>query len=233
MPVKYYLHKNALSTNPESHKAVIVPHKVNTLADIIAEMVQRGTTLSEADILASLHLFFEVVGQQVQQGNHVNVPIVNIKPGISGEFSTSTATFDPSHHKLKATASVGPAIKKVMQNTATEKITQPLTVPVLNAFKDILSQNFNTTLSPGGIGQITGSHLKYNPENPNEGIFFVSAARQEYKVINVAIRTLGRLVFSIPEAMPPGNYTLEVKRAFGKSDASIRKGILASLLIIE
>lgn len=233
MAVKYYLRTNALSSNPESHKALIVPHKINTLSDIIYEMVNRGTTLSEPDILASLHLFFEVVTQQVQDGNHVNTPIVNLKPGISGGFNGSTDHFDPLRHKIKATASIGPAIKRTMEKAVTEKINKSLTVPILTVFKDIQTQNVNSIISPGGIGQVVGSHLKYNPENPAEGIFFVSSGLVEFKVTNVAIRTLGKLVFSIPSSLPTGNYSLIVKRAFGKSDASIRKGVLASLLIVE
>ena len=233
MAVKYYLHTNALSLNLTSHKAVIVPHKINHLSDIIDEMLKRGTTLSEADILASLHLFFEVVTQQVQDGNHVNTPIVNLKPGISVGFNDSTDHFDSLRHKLKATASIGPAIKRGMGKAMPEKITKTLTVPVLSAFKDIQSQSVNAIVSPGGIGQIMGSHLKYNPENPAEGIFFVSSGLEEYKVTNVAIRTLGKLVFSIPSSLSTGNYSLVVKRAFGKSDTSIRTGILATPLSVE
>lgn len=233
MAVKYYLRTNALSSNPTSHKALIVPHKINGLSDIIDEMLKRGTTLSEADILASLHLFFEVVTQQVQDGNHVNTPIVNLKPGISGGFNGSTDHFDSLRHKIKATASIGPAIKRMMEKAVTEKITKPLTLPILTAFKDIQTQNVNSVVSPGGIGQIVGSHLKYNPENPTEGIFFVSSGLEEFKVTNVAIRTLGKLVFSIPASLPTGNYSLIVKRAFGKSDTTIRKGILSFSLRVE
>lgn len=233
MAIKYYLRKNSLSINQKSHKAVIVPYKINTLSDIIDEMLTRGTTLSEADIVASLHLFFEVVTQQVQEGNHVNTPIVNLKPGISGSFNNSTDNFDPLRHKIKATASVGPAVKRMMEKAVSEKITKTLTVPILTSFKDIQTQNLNAVVSPGGIGQIIGSHLKYNPENPAEGIFFVSSAQEEFKVTTVAIRTLGKLVFSIPASMPTGNYTLIVKRAFGKHDTSVRKGVLAHPLTVD
>lgn len=232
MPVRYYLRKNAISSNPTSHKAIIVPYKINNVSDIISEMLKRGTTLSEADILASLHLFFEVVNEEVQEGNHVNLPIANLKPGISGEFYGSSDQFDSSRHKIKATASIGSVTKKIMKEVVTEKITKPLTVPILTAFKDVHTQNLNSVISPGSIGQIIGNHLKYNPENANEGIFFVSDNEQEFKVNTVATRTLGKLAFIIPQ-LPSGAYTLIVKRAFGKSEATLRNGSLSFLLKVD
>jgi len=230
MAIKYYLRQNAISANLGSHKPIIVPYKVNTLPDIVEAMAKKGTTVSKADILATFQLLLEVISEELQEGNHVNLPFVNLKPGISGEFRNSSDSFDPTRHKLKATASIGIIVKKSMQKAKAEKISMPLTVPVLTIFKDIQTQSSNTLVSAGGIGQIVGNHLKYNPENPNEGIFFVSANHQEFKVNHVAIRTPKQLLFSIPESLPVGSYSLIIKKAFGKSDTTIRNGRLAILL---
>lgn len=89
MSIKYCLHRNAIAQNAESHKAMIIPQNVHDLQSIIAQMLQRGTTLDEVDILAALHLFFEVVVQEVTDGNLVNLPIVNIKPSITRAFDSA------------------------------------------------------------------------------------------------------------------------------------------------
>jgi hypothetical protein len=226
MPIKYYLHQNAIAKRPESHKAVIIPNTVHNLQSIISQMLQRGTTLSEADILASLHLFFEVVTQEVQEGNHVNLPIVNIKPGISGEFTSALDQFDASKHRLKTTTSSGILLKNTIKNSPVEKVIKSLTLPILSAFSDIQSQTINDSITPNSIGQIVGNHLKFNTTNPSEGVFFVNANNEIFQASIFATLHPRKLIFSIPDAMPSGNYSVVVKKAFGKTAATVRQGIL-------
>jgi hypothetical protein len=81
-------------------------------------------------------------------------------------------------------------------------------------------------LTRGGIGSITGEELKYNPENADEGIWFVpSSGGTAVRATVVANRTEGNLVFIVPTALPPGSYTLEVRKGYGKN-AELRTGSL-------
>lgn len=229
MPIKYYLHPNAISQNPASQKAVIMPHKVHNTQGIIEEMLKKGTTLSEADILASLQLLFEVVTEQLQEGNNVNLPIVNLRPGISGSFSGTSDSFDPKRHKTKATASIGTLINKSMKNVTAEKTNRPLTIPVLSSFKDIQTGSLNDKLTAGSIGELSGSDLNYNAAQPDEGIFFISTGNEEYKVTQVAVLHPKKLIFSIP-LLPEGNYTLVIRKNFGKSGKTLRQGRLNAIV---
>lgn len=226
MPVQYYLHRNAIAKTAESHKAVIIPHSVHNLQNIIAQMLQRGTTLAEADILAALHLFFEVVAQDVADGNHVNLPIVNIRPSIAGEFDSASDQFDTARHQLKTTVSAGVLLKKNIKNTAVEKVNKPLPIPLLSEFADIQSQTINEHITPKGMGQIVGNHLKFNPLNSSEGVFFVNADNASFQATIFAMQHPTKLIFSIPEVLSAGDYTLIVKKAFGKTASTLRKGTL-------
>ncbi len=226
MSIKYYLHQNAIAKRAESHKAVIIPHRVHDLQSIISQMLRRGTTLAEADILASLHLFFEVVVQEIKEGNHVNLPIVNIKPGIAGEFANALDKFDVSRHRLKTTTSSGILLKKSIKNIPVKKVNKPLTIPILSAFADMQSQTINKSITPNGIGKIVGNHLKFNDTNPIEGVFFINDNNDTFQAIIFATQHPRKLIFSIPEAMPSGNYTVVVKKAFGKTISTLREGIL-------
>ncbi len=232
MPVTYYLHQNALVKLPKSYRAVVVPHQVYGVSDIIEQMLQRGTTLSEADILASLHLFFEVVTQEVKEGNHVNLPIVNIKPTITGSFMEQTDSFDETRHTLKAKTSAGVLLRKCLKDGPVKKFIKPLTVPIFDAFTDVQTQTLNNILTPGSIGEVVGNHLKFDKNNPSEGLFFVSTAMEVYAVTIFATIHPRKLIFSIPNNMPPGEYNLVLKRAFGKNNTSLREGTLKHLLKI-
>lgn len=229
MPIKYYLHPNAISQNPDSQKAVILPHKVHNSQGIIEEMLKKGTTLSEADIIASMQLLFEVVTEQLQEGNHVNLPIVNLKPGISGVFNGLSDRFDPERHKTKATASIGQLVKNGMKRISTEKITRQLTVPILSEFKDVQSGELNHIITPGSIARISGNYLKFNRNNPDEGVFFVSEANEVFKVTQIAELHPKKLIIGTP-SLPAGNYTIEVKVNFGNTGSTLRKGTLNTLL---
>jgi hypothetical protein len=229
MAIQYYLLQNALSKT-KSNKAIIIPNKVHNVQSIIAEMLKRGTTLTEADIVASLHLFFEVVVNEAQKGNNINLPIVNIKPTISGEFKSASDKFDPSVHKTKAKTSTGSVLKKRMIQLPVSKIKKELTCPVLVAFKDVQTQTIDNCITPGGIGIITGKNLKFNAENSNEGIFLIDSENRKTQVTCIASKTQGKILFSIPSALSSGNYTLQVKTSFDKLGINIRKGELATTI---
>jgi hypothetical protein len=230
MPIKYYLQPNPVTPDPNDQSARVLPNASLTLEDIIAKMMQRGTTVTEADTRAVLNLFFDVVSDEVADGNFVNLPLANIRVGISGVFTSITDSFDPSRHSIRATLSPGLLLSEKMQKVRLEKTLQPLPSPVILEFLNINTNTTNSVLTPGGIGQIVGEELKFNPDNPQEGIFFVAADGTETKVQIIASRTEGKLVFSIP-TLPAGNYTLEVRRAYTKENI-IRKGVLSDTLTV-
>jgi len=230
MPIKYYLQPNPVTPDPNDQSARVLPNASLTLEDIIAKMMQRGTTVTESDTRAVLNLFFDVVSDEVADGNFVNLPLANIRVGISGVFTSITDSFDPSRHSIRATLSPGLLLSEKMQKVRLEKTLQPLPSPVILEFLNINTNTTNSVLTPGGIGQIVGEELKFNPDNPQEGIFFVAADGTETKVQIIASRTEGKLVFSIP-TLPAGNYTLEVRRAYTKENI-IRKGVLSDTLTV-
>jgi hypothetical protein len=75
MPIKYYLQPNPVTPDPNDQSARVLPNASLTLEDIIAKMMLRGTTVTEADTRAVLNLFFDVVSDEVADGNFVNLPL--------------------------------------------------------------------------------------------------------------------------------------------------------------
>ncbi len=230
MAIKYYLQPNPITPDPNDQSARVVSNQVHDVESITKEMLRRGSTITEADVRAVLKVFFEVVTDEVAEGNNVNLPLVNIKPGIGGVFSNATDSFDPSRHFKKANLSAGVLLNEKMSFAVAEKITQPLAAPVLIEFSDINSQTTNSILTRGGIGQIIGEELKFNPSNALEGIYFIAANNTATKVNIVASRTEGKLVFSIPSTLTPGSYTLEVRKGYGTTTPVVRSGSLADTL---
>jgi DNA-binding domain/Domain of unknown function (DUF4469) with IG-like fold len=230
MAIKYYLQPNPFTPDPNDQSARVVSNQVHDLESITKEMLKRGSTVTEADILAVLKVFFEVVSDEVAEGNNVNLPLVNIKPTISGVFSSSTDSFDASRHITKASITGGILLNKKMNNAKVEKTTQATAAPALIAFTDVNSQSTNSILTSGGIGQIIGEELKFNLDNAAEGIYFVAADGTATKVTVVASRTEGKLVFSIP-TLAVGTYTLQVRKGYGSATIAVRTGSLQDALV--
>lgn len=189
MAIKYYLQPNPITLDPNDQSARVVSNKVHDTDSITKEMLKRGSTITEADIRAVLNVFFTVVTDEVADGNSVNLPLVNIRAGVTGVFTSITDSFDASRHIKKANLSAGTELIRKMNEARVEKINVPTAAPALIAFTDVNSQTTNSILTPGGIGQIVGEELKFNPANAAEGIFFIATDGTVTPATIVASRT--------------------------------------------
>jgi hypothetical protein len=233
MAIRYYLKRNPFTSGETDHAAYISGNTVYDAESIIPELLRRGSTITEADVRAVLSVFYDVVGDLVSEGNHVNLPIANIKPRIAGIFPSATARFDPTVHTVTASLSPGKALSARLREAHPEKTTRAAALPEIHSFTDVKTQAMNVFLSPGFIGCIAGNELKFDPTNPAEGIYFIAVDGSETKVRDVAKRTKLALVFSIPEALSPGSYRLEVRKGYGTSAIVIRRSALERALIVE
>lgn len=232
MPIKYYLQNNPITPDPNDCSARIQPNAILTQEEIVKKMLQRGSTLTESDILASLKMLSKVVIDEVKDGNNVNLPFVNLRPGIVGVFTSASDSYDASRHTIKATLSAGVDLYNDVQEASVEKVRQPTPTPFILEFTDVVSGSVNSLLSIGGIGSILGEELKFNPANAEEGIFLVPVVGgAAIKVMVIATRTEGKLMFGIPASLAAGGYKLEVRKAYGTAN-TIRTGELPDTLTV-
>lgn len=226
MAIKYYLQPNPITPDPNDQSARAITNQIHVIESITREMLRRGSTITEANVRAVLKVFFEVVTDEVVEGNNVNLPLINIKPTITGVFANTVDSFDTSKHTKKAKVSSGVLLTQKLNLATIEKVTQVTASPALIQFTDVNSQTTDSILTPGGIAQVVGEELKYNPNNPAEGIYFIASDGAATKVDIVASRTEGKLVFSIPNTLTAGSYTLEVRKGYGTTNIVIRTGSL-------
>lgn len=225
MAIKYYLQPNPIMPGPTDQTARVAINKVHDVDSIIKLMLKRGSTVTQADIKAVLSVFFDVLCDEVTDGNSVNLPVVNIRPTITGVFANASDSFDPSRHTKRASLSSGKILFSRMNEAKVEKLTQSLPSPLLIAFTDVNSATINTMITPGGIGKIIGEELKFNPENPDEGIYFIAADGTTTKVNVIASLTKRKTVFSIP-LLDNGEYKLQIRKGYGTTNIVIRDGSL-------
>ena len=71
-----------------------------TLDEIIDLMMEKGTTLTRADVAATLQVYGEVVSAIIKDGSAVNTPLMNTSMSISGVFDGANDSFDKKRHTV-------------------------------------------------------------------------------------------------------------------------------------
>ena len=80
----------------------------------------------------------------------------------------------------------------------------------------------------GNIGQLSGSRLKFDPAEADEGLYFVADAGGETEVTVVQKNKPSQLVFLVPAGLAAGTHHLEVRARMGTGTAAreLRSGRL-------
>jgi hypothetical protein len=232
-PILYNLKKSQYKTRPEVVFARIIPQGVANSETVLEEMTRRGTTFSKTDLMGALHLYEEVVLDLVSQGYHVHSRLFKAKPSIKGNFKDLDDQFNASRHTLSVSLSKGNEWDKRLKAAKVQKKVRPPVRPQMVQFLDVISQTRNQKITPGGIGELRGLHLKFNPDGPGEGIFLLNEATGEsHKVQHLASIEPKKLVFLIPNLVP-GTYQLEVKTSLAGGTDRLKTANLSHNLTIE
>jgi hypothetical protein len=222
---------NPVTPDPNNQSARVESTGTLNNADIIKRMMKRGSTVTEPDANAVILLYNQEVIDALSEGYSVNTDIFNARASVQGVFNNINDNFDASRHTVRASISAGNVLFSKMLSANVEKVSTSIVSPDIIDFND-LKTNTNSQATKGGIGTITGSELKFDNTNVNEGIFFVNTtSNAETKVTDVAIRTEGKLMFIIPTSLVAGTYTVEVRKAYTNAK-TIRVDAFDNLLTV-
>jgi hypothetical protein len=209
----YFLIDNHLT--PDQDDQVAIPANIHSYTDeeIVDRILNRGTTLTRADLLASIQTYHAEHGYIVDEGNGFNTGLINAGPNILGKFNNVTDSYDNSRHKMRYNVNFSKSIQEKVSKVKMTKIQAPATGPVIAAIKDSISGLTDGTLSVGGVLDIAGNRLKVYTEISEDGVYFIASDGTEYKASTLVENKPSRLIVIIP-ALPEGSYTLEVRTHF-------------------
>ena len=227
--IRFWLQKNPITPDPNDCLARVQPFKVLSHDDIVKEVIKLDPMLTETNVNAVLPMAYKAIAQQLADGNHVNLPLANFRPSVSGVFTSATDGFDPSRHLVRASISAGTMLNAEMEKARVEKILQPAPCPVILEYFDAKAKISNGIVSPGFIGTLIGDELKFDSNNNNEGIYFIADNGTETKVEVIAVQTEGKLSFNVPATLTPGDYHIEVRRQY-KVNGELRRGVFGETL---
>jgi hypothetical protein len=231
MSITYSLIPNHLTDAPNDYMAVVEGQRTRNIDDVIDAIVDRGSTVTRADILSVMEGYQAVVNTFLDDGDRVQTPIFRTSTSIKGVFVDQTDTFDRSRHYIRLNITPGERIGSIAEGLTVEKVAATQTRPVLELYKDFSTDTLNETITPGSSGELRGSHLKVDPEDTEQGIFFIAADGTETKATMMMRNMPANLIFMIPDGLASGEYNIEV-RAIPKNHNNMRTGRLDGVLIV-
>ena len=209
--LKYALRENLLTPDENDYMAQAADVRSFSLDEIIDLMMEKGSTLTKADTKAALQVYGEVVSALIKDGAAVNTPLMNTSLSISGVFIGATDTFDKKRHSVNLNLTAGPLLKDAAAKIKCEKTEAADTNPYITEVSDIVTGKVNEVLTAGGIVQLVGSRLKFDPKDAAQGLFFVPETGAEVKAAVIAENKPARLMAIIPADLPAGNWYVEVR----------------------
>jgi hypothetical protein len=232
MSITYSLSKNNLTNGANYYRAVVQSLATANLEQVIERMIARGCVVNHSDAESVIHHFFDAIEDYLLDGYRVVTRDVNFCVSIKGNFDGKTDVFSPDRHTIEAVAMPGAQLRrKVRTQARTQKVLAGQTRPELLEFTDWNSGQRDSLLTPGGLGQIIGQNLKFDPAYAEQGIFFVPAEGSPSQAAVVSHNTGGQLTFLIPASLAPGDYTLEVRASL--TQGTPRSGTLEATLTVS
>lgn len=230
--IHYTLERNYLTPAQNDFRAMT--HAAGNIDDeeIIRRIVERGTTVAEADVAAVLRLQYDVVMDAVKEGYKVNSDLGNFDAGIKGVFDSEDEGFSPAAHRIVPRVSPSARMRRdIGDGISVQKEKRILPMPIPYQVLDVASGDVNNLITPGSMAVLLGHRLKFNPDAPEEGIFLQAEDGSESRMVEVGINKPGRQVFNLPDDLQPGDYTLVV-RASWRGSKDVREGILPETLSV-
>jgi hypothetical protein len=184
-----------------------------TIKEVCAALKNRGGfTGSYDDLVEHVLRFFDEAAYQLCDGFAVNMGYFSVHPHVGGTFDKVTEGHNIEKHPISFRFRTRAPLRDLAEHIVVEVEGLANVSGYIDEFIDVSTEAINETLTPGGIFKISGHKLKIDGNNPEVGIYFVSAAdpSQRVKVSGyLAENAASKLIGMLP-ALTPGAYTLEV-----------------------
>ena len=219
--LKYSLRENILTPAPDDYMAQVTDTRSYSLEEIIDLMMDKRSTLTRADVAATLQVYGEVCSSIVADGAALNTPLMNTALSVSGVFNGANDSFDKKRHTVNLNMTAGSLLRDAVAKVKTEKTEGASTDPYITEVTDIVSGKVNEALTKGGVVQLTGSRLKFDQKDEAQGIFFVPETGNPVRASVIAENKPARLMAIIPADLAAETYYIEVRtKIIGSSQKS-------------
>ena len=227
MSIKYYLRHNNLKKDKKEYRASVVHRDHIVMEKVIDRMLQRGSTVTKGDIIAVFENFKRTIENYLQEGCTVKTPFANFSSSIKGSFTGVNDVFDKGRHKVVPVVNAGRELHAhYREGIPTQKVEPTTNQPNPSTYTDINSGQIDKMITPDGMAKIWGSRLKFDINDPSQGIFFTDADGREYRASLIGENSPSKLIFRVPADLSKGEYKVSVRNDNGT-------GVFRKDLVVE
>jgi len=215
--------KNNLGTSENPYYALASWSGIVESDDFLNRMAQARTTLSKTDILAVFQLAREELVRLLAEGNYVKTPLGAALPVASGSFRTRDDSFLPkkrgSGHTLRIDFRLDPGLEAAaLAKIRYVRDRKPERRAPLLTLASSVKTGSSGQVEAGGLIRIVGARLKFDPAQPEQGLYFRGPTRTETRAPVYAYVRPSSLVALVPPDLPEGSYELIVRSVTGGGD---------------
>ena len=174
MGVKYVLHKNPITPDPDDCKAVVIDTKFYDVDKVVEQITGEGSILKITESVAVGNAFLRQIGLNLAQGIGFRSKYFDVDISMLGVFVNEGDKYDSERHSAYPKLTVGKPWKENLSQAVIEKVTADELKPKLLSIFDIKSKTNNQTLTPGGMAELHGQLLKIDETTSDEGLYFIS-----------------------------------------------------------
>ena len=212
--IKYYLVENLLNTEGTNYLAKAVETERYDINQIVQQMLKRGSSMTEADIRAVLHIFFDVVKTAITEGKSINTELFSTKPSITGVFQDMNDIFNVEEHKLHINLRAGKLLMEAIKEAHLEKVATPIGTRSIREVKDLKTGSINDIITPGRVIEIYGDKIKLIGDNIIKGLILTKSGGSSYEFTDIISNEPKRIIAQMPDNLKPGNYKLYIETKF-------------------
>jgi len=236
--IKAALYDNVLTPNTNDFMARVSSERSLNVKDVCRAANTRGGADISADAMEhAVNLFFKEMGYSLCDGFSINTGWFTASVSIKGVFDSPTEKFNAAKHTVMFDFKQGSLLRKEL-GAVTVNITGVAdTSAYIAQATDVKTGSVNDMLTPGRNLRISGSKIKIDGENPENGVFFVNQETQERTRVDdtdVATNNPSEVMIIIPE-LAAGAYRLEIVTQYssGKNLKQPRKAAFDRVLTVE
>ncbi|MCB0192231.1 MAG: DUF4469 domain-containing protein [Anaerolineae bacterium] len=238
MTIDYKLHEYNFAAGGD-YRARVQHQRTIDLDGVIDAMAMHNSGLSRALMVGVFYEFLRTLVFLLVDGHKIETPFATFKITIKGTFTSPDDQFDSRRHTVEIAITPGNQLQKDFAAEAKpRKCHLKVAQPMISRCTNGNSPTATTTLTAGRMAGIQGRNLKFDLNDPTQGIFLTPVKGYQdptplgppVRVEDVGHNKGRKLVFVVPPDLPPGAYRLEVCARFGRH--SLRTGHFDKLLTV-
>ena len=227
--VKYRIAERVIAGTTRFFARVVFNRDLDT-NEFLGNVIGMGSTLTMGDLKAAVEMINTGLQTEINRGNRVRLPWGVYYPSIRGSMEHAEGQYQSGRNKFVAKVTIPKAYtKSLSENGVPVKVRGGERNPVLKRLLDQVYDVANLVITSHSIASLKGSDLKFNKNDPQQGVFLVDEKGVKTRSPFYADITEQRVLFVVPQLEQGKTYRVCLKTLDPETGDIVSKSFKHSL----